>query len=213
MSFLWYVMEHLAEWCPLCGGDHPPKFHAFTPRTYRQERHDEQESEDKEHMRAPRLMCVENKRRREETGEPLQYTLTILPGFLISYSTIVVDAVQRGLDSYLGKQTVNQTGAAMKMGCRNPRSFRLFYLRACRRMQLWTQLLVQLLTALGGDLAQERKTDGKDRPRSEWVWFQLLAGEYLRLYGQVPEAALILEALQWQYLYALFAAHRMGLGP
>ncbi|MDP7269318.1 MAG: hypothetical protein QF408_14235 [Pirellulales bacterium] len=156
---------------------------------------------------------MENKRRREESGEPLQYTVTILPGFFVSYSTILVEAVHCGLESYLGKQVVTQTGAALLMGCRNPRSFRLFYLRACRRMYLWTGLLMQLVTMLGGALPGERQTDGKDRMHSGWMWFSHLAEEYLRLYGRVPEAAVILEAFQWQYFYALFAAHRMGLGP
>jgi len=139
--------------------------------------------------------------------------VTILPGFFVSYSTILVEAVHCGLESYLGKQVVTQTGAALLMGCRNPRSFRLFYLRACRRMYLWTGLLMQLVTMLGGALPGERQTDGKDRMHSGWMWFSHLAEEYLRLYGRVPEAAVILEAFQWQYFYALFAAHRMGLGP
>ena len=205
-------MDRFAECCPLCGGNHPPKFHAFTPRTYRKEQEDG-ESERKGYLQTPRLICLENKRGREESGEPQQYTVTILPGFLISYSTILVDAVHLGLESYLGKRTVTQTGAALLMGCRNPRSFRLFYLRVCRRMYLWTGLLTQLVTMLGGAPPEERKTDGTDRIHGGWMWFSHLAKEYLRLYGRVPEAALILETLQWQYFYALFAAHRMGLGP
>ena len=70
--------------------------------------------------------------------------------------------MHRSLDSYsyLGKQTVTQTGAALRMGCRDPRSLRLFYLRVCRRMYLWTGLLMQLATMLGGSLPQEQKTDG-----------------------------------------------------
>lgn len=165
------------------------------------------------HLQVPRLICLENKRRRQESGEPLRYTVTILPGFLISFSTIVVDAVHLGLDSYLGKQTVTQTGAALMMGCLNPRSFRLFYRRVCRRMNLWVGLLIQLMTIIGGALPERRQTDGKDQIRNGWMWCSVLAEEYLRLYGQIPEAVLILKAFQWQYLYALFAAHRMGLGP
>ena len=80
-------------------------------------------------------------------------------------------------------------------------------------MYLWTGLLIQLVTMFRGVLAQERKTDGKNRIHDGWMWFSLSAEEYLRLYGQLPQAVLILQAFQWQYLYALFAAHRMGLGP
>ena len=91
--------------------------------------------------------------------------------------------MHRGLDSYLGKQTVTRTGAALRMGCRNPRSFRLFYQRVCRRMHLWVSPLMQLVTMFGGLLPEERKTDGKDRLHSEWMWCRLLAEEeYLRLY-------------------------------
>lgn len=208
---MWYILEHFSKRCPLCDGEHLPKLHGFAPRTYR--RVNDDGSEDKEWLRVPRLICPVNKRRREECGASLQYTVTILPGFLISFSTIVVDAVHHGLENYLDKQTVTQIGAALLMGCRNPRSFRLFYLRACRRMHLWTGLLIQLVTMLGGALAEERKTDERDRINGGWMWFSHVAEEYLRLYGRVPDADLILEAFQWQYLYALFGAHRMGLGP
>lgn len=204
------MLDQLAEWCPLCDCKHPPKFHAFAKRTYRE---DNIESDDFHSTQVPRIMCLENKRQRFETGEALQYTLTILPGFLIAHSRIVVDAVDRALHSYIAEQAVTQTGAAMKMGCVNPLSFRLFYQRVCGRIDSWISLMMQLVVELGAKVLEDKQSDGNDCMRSRWPWYRLVAAQYIRLYAMIAEKKEMPQAFSNQFLYARLASHRMGLGP
>lgn len=210
-KFLQYVMEYLGTRCPLCGGEHPPKFYAFAARSYRLGKTD---PEGMEHILVPRLICEPNKQWRAQTGELLKYTIRILPGFLIPYSRIVVDAVQEALDSWLSKEAVSQVGAALRMGCLSPLSFRLFYHRVRKRIAEWLIVLVQLVAELGGEIAEHGGAAAIHEPlRAQWMWFHLLVAEYLRAYARLPETQPILEPMRWQYLYALLSHHQMSLGP
>jgi hypothetical protein len=76
-----------------------------------------------------RIYCTVNYRIRKQTGEMIQYTLTILPGFLIPYSIIPADPIHQALESYITKGEIKQVGAALKMRCLSASSFRLFYSR------------------------------------------------------------------------------------
>ena len=97
-----------------------------------------------------RIFCEINYRVRKQTGELKQYTLTILPGFLIPHSRIPVDPVHESLDSYITMGELKQERATLKLRCLSAASFRLFYLRIRSRIDGWTHLLVQLVLALGG---------------------------------------------------------------
>ena len=209
-EFLEYVLEYLGTRCPLCGGEHPPKFHTFAARSYRLGKTD---PEGKEHILVPRLICEPNKQRRKQTGELVQYTIRILPGFLIPYSRVVVDAVQEALDSWLSEQAVSQIGAALRMGCLSPLSFRLFYHRVRKRIAAWLIVLVELVGELGGEIAEHGGAADHEPFRAQWMWFHLLVAEYLRAYARLPETQPILESMRWQHLYALLSHHQMGLGP
>ena len=209
-EFLRYVLEYLSSRCPLCGGEHPPKYHTFAGRSYRDS---ESAPEGKTHILVPRLVCEPNKQRRTQTGELVQYTIRILPGFLIPYSRVVVDAVQEALDSWLSEQAVSQIGAALRMGCLSPLSFRLFYHRVRKRISAWLIVLVELVGELGGEIAEHGGAADHEPLRAQWMWFHLLVAEYLRAYARLPETQPILESMRWQHLYALLSHHQMGLGP
>jgi len=199
--------------CPLCGQSHPPKFHVFVSRSYRSSGRGVSGSV---RIWVPRLICLVNKQLREKTGRLLQYTITILPGFLIPYSTILVDAVQDALESYIGKAAVTKQGAAMRMGCMSRLSFLLFYSRVVRRIEAWNNLLTELVSDLGGQIEQELvrgKAAGGKRVRRQWEWLHVLVGQYLWLHAQLPGAAVVLQQLQWQYIYALPAGRQTGMGP
>ena len=151
---------------------------------------------------------------RKQTGKPKQYTLTILPGFLIPHSVIPVDPVHQALESYITKDGLRQVGAALKMRCLSAASFRLFYSRVCSRLNEWTDLLIQLILTLGGKIKQ---TDVGQQQRlklhAQWGWFVLLASEYVHLYSRFPSTELIAQKFLWQHIYAVLSRKRMGLGP
>ena len=198
--------------CSLCGRKHPPKFHCFVRRTYRVDA--VEEGEETATIKVVRIFCEVNYRIRKQTGEPKQYTLTILPGFLIPYSVIPVDPVHQALESYITKGDLRQVGAAVKMRCLSAASFRLFYSRVCGRLESATALLVALVLALGGKIEQ---TDvGQERPRelqAQWGWFVLLGSEYVRLYSRLPSTQIIARKYLHQHIYAVLSPRRMGLGP
>jgi len=161
-----------------------------------------------------RVFCEVNCLIREETGEPKQYTLTILPGFLIPYSTVPVDPVHQALDSYIKEPGLKQVGAALRMRSQSAASFRLFYSRVCSRLELWTALLLQLVVTLGGKV-KDADVRQAQRPelQAQWAWFVLLACEYVRLYSRLPRAEIIAQKFLWQHIYAVLSRKRMGLGP
>jgi len=198
--------------CPICGGHHPPKFHCFVRRTYR--RNPEKEGEEIATIEVVRIFCEVNYRIRKTTGEPKQYTLTLLPGFLIPHSRIPVDPVHQALDSYMTKGGLKQQGAAMMMRCLSAASFRLFYLRIRSRIEGWTDWLVQLVLALGGKVKHADIDHVQSRdPEARWSWFVLLATEYVRLYSRLPSVEVIARRYLWQYIYTALSRHRMALGP
>jgi hypothetical protein len=163
------------------------------------------------------VICPNNKRRREERGEeggePPAYTLTLLPGFLIRHSTVLVEAVQQALESYLGEGKVGQTGAAMVMGCVDPESFRLFYRRMCRRIGGWVQMVLQIVLALGGEITEELQAPQREGVQAQWVWYVLLVRQWLEALERLPGREPMLRPMRWWYVYARLAAVQMGLGP
>ena len=161
-----------------------------------------------------RVFCEVSYRIRKQTGEPKQYTLTILPGFLIPYSVIPVDPVHKALDSYITKSELTQVGAALKMLCLSPASFRLFYLRVHRRLESWTALLLALVLALGGKIKKMDVGDARLRElQAQWGWFVLLSSEYMRLYSRLPSTQIIARKYLHQHIHAVLSRQRMGLGP
>ena len=162
----------------------------------------------------PRIICETNHRIRKETGEAKQYTLTVLPGFLIPYSTIPVDSVYRAVNSYLTESGLKQVGAALRMRCWSSASFQLFYSRILERVEAWTTLFVQMIIALGGNV-REAKVSQSDLSGSIawWKWFVWLSNEYVRLYARLPGSPVIPQKYLRQYIYTLLSRHHMGLGP
>lgn len=198
--------------CPLCGEDHPPKFHCFVRRTYRRDAREE--GKDTAITEVVRIFCEVNYSIRKQTDGLRQYTLTILPGFLIPHSVIPVDLVHYALESYITKGGLVQVGAALKMRCCSAASFRLFYSRVCRRLDEWTALLIQLILTLGGKIKQADVGEEQRRKlHAQWTWFVLLACEYVHLYSRLPATELIARKFLWQHIYAVLSRKRMGLGP
>ena len=213
--FLEYVLQQLSEGgCPLCGEKHPQQFHCFAGRSFKTERREGETQEGVVATQVPRIFCEINYHKRLKTGELKQYTLTILPGFLIPYSTIPVDPVHQALESYIREGGLTQVGAAMRMGCLSPASFRLFYCRVRKRVYSWTDLLIQLVVTLGGNVREEApKTTNRNESQACWGWFVLLSSEYMSMYARLPNTKVIPQKFAWQYLYAVFSRDHMGLGP
>lgn len=202
------MLEALARECPLCGERHSPKFSEFVPRSYR-----DPEKRSTVWILVPRVKCLPNKRRRKDGDASFQYMLRVLPGFLIPYSRVVVDAVQGALGAYLGQEEVNEVGAALRMGCLNPLSFRLFYRRVCDRIATWITFIGECVLTLGGTVSSQQPPTATPGLRAQWVWYARLVSEWLRVHDRHPGSSVILRPLWCQYVYAALARRQMGLGP
>ncbi len=201
--------------CFLCEEKHPPQFYCFAHRTFvAEEQNGKETGESAVAILVPRIICEINHRIRKETGEAKQYTLTVLPGFLIPYSTIPVDPVHRAVNSYLTESGLKQVGAALRMRCRSSASFQLFYSRILERVEAWTTLFVQMIIALGGNV-REAKVSQADLPGpiARWNWFVRLSTVYVGLYARLPGSPVIPQKYLRQYIYTLLSRHHMGLGP
>lgn len=200
------------EACPLCAQKHLPKFHCLVRRSYRIDQ--SEEGKETATTKVVRIFCGNNYRLRKQTEEEKQYTLTLLPGFLIPYSTVPVDSVHQALDNYITNPGLMEVGAALKMKCLNAASFRLFYSRVCRRLELWTSFLLQLVLSLGGKIKEaDASQEQRQKLQAQWGWFLLLASEYLQLYSSLASTEIILRRFLWQHIYAVLARKHMGLGP
>jgi len=166
-------------------------------------------------MEVPRFFCEPNYLQRKKTGEKKQYTITILPGLLIPYSTIPVDPVHSAIHSYITHSWLKQVGAARRMNCRSSISFRLFFFRVRKRLEDWIALLLQLVITLEGEVKEARRTERKE-PRDlqdQWAWFMWLTSECVRLYARIPDTEVVPRKFLFHYIYCLLSRHRMGLGP
>jgi hypothetical protein len=204
----------LSNKCPICKKEHPPKLHCFADRTYKKGRKNDGE-DDVVETRVPRFFCKPNYLRQQETGEKIPYTVTILPGFLIPHSIIPVDPVHTAINIYITGSWLKQVGAAQRMNCRNPISFRLFFSRVRKRLEDWIALLLQLLVTLEGQVKEARATEPREPQnlKAQWAWFVWLTSECVRLYARIPDAQVVPQRFLWQYIYCLLSRHRMGLGP
>ena len=87
-----------------------------------------------------RILCIGNLEKRIRTGELLQYTITILPAFLIPHSRIPVSAVFNAIDYYITRKS-NQFEAAQILYCESNHSFALFFKRIGAHIDDWNNLL------------------------------------------------------------------------
>lgn len=164
-----------------------------------------------------RILCINNLFERRKTGKPLQYTLTILPGFLIPYSRILVNSIFLAIKYYITANQPTLLKATFLMNCVNISSFRRYYLRFLAHLNNWILFIIQITIALGGESKQEEIKEIKEKEGDEikhsWYRFQNCKKEYFSIHSQIPDTIIVIENFQNQYLHVLFCGNQMGLGP
>lgn len=213
--FVKQVVSRFRDKCLLCGKKHPVKIHTYVDRSYedpqqKEKKEGETKRENMVIIVVPRLYCPVNHRRRKDSGEPKQYTITVLPGFLVPYSRILVDTIHAALHGYLlhgDAQGRSYEQAAYTMNCAQPVSFARYLARVKLRLPAWIVTLTDLLVDLGVEITQadEHGHGGQDL-RRQWMCF-------LYLVTKIVQARVVAEPLRWQYVYGMFSYQRMGLGP
>lgn len=193
--------------CPLCKTKHPPHFYCYVKRKVKQTNGHNQV------LSVVRIICPVNREKRKKTSNPLQYTLTLLPAFLIPYSTVPVDKVECALTEYAGGK-MSDIEAAMLMGCENVKSFRHYWKRAQARISAWLMLLVREMAALNvREAVNLENSIGNSSFAFQWQRLHELMELYYSEYQKMPGSNKV--DLQFCFLsfHAKLTQNKMGLGP
>jgi hypothetical protein len=144
-------------------------------------------------IRVVRILCEYNLKKRKETKERLQYTVTVLPAPLVPHSHIPVDVIFSAVTKYMNGTVENQYGAALLMFCASRHSFRLYYMRIITRHPDWYEFFSEICYETLPEPAQE-----------SWTAFVVL----------VKEHAWPNYSDWWEsYTHAVLCLNGMGLGP
>ena len=152
-----------------------------------------------------RILCKDNHKIRKETGEEIQYTITVLPGFLIPHSRVVIPNLFRALEEYFNGE-ITQQQAALLMNCNSRHSFALFY----RRFSLFSHKWLSFLS----EVFHQQKLESTAFQDINRKWNQLIALISRLKIGQIiktsPRGDMI---LRFEYAHSFFDGNKMGLGP
>ena len=162
-----------------------------------------------------RIICENNKKKNKYEGLKLQYTLTILPDFLIPYSIIPVESIFESIRQYiLDNITLRQ--AAIVMCCLSPWSFKLYYIRFQELVNQWVILLVELIITTQGEYIEEQIKEidvNLNNNKQKWNNFNKHLDNYLLQLSKLKASPIITEEMKYPYLHTLLCKTRMGLGP
>ena len=151
------------------------------------------------------------KKHRKETHKEVQYTLTILPEFLIPHSYIRMHKVLAAIDYYVKTDNSSYSEAALIMNCINPLSFRRYYIRFLQKLYKWIMFIVKRILAVGGSIEQEKLTEPALNTRDKLVEYEKYTARYFKQYEKLPGSNLITD--KPGYLHVLYSINGMDLGP
>jgi len=144
-----------------------------------------------------RVICKPNQQKRIDTGEKLQYTTTILPGFLIPHSRIPLPDLYAAFDRYLCNEQSTQQEVALLMNCQSRHSFRLYFQRLCENIDKWLIFLSDLVCL--------------NSRKEKWNRLKKAIKSLSRESSKplFPRTAVF----HFEYAMSFFLSSRMGLGP
>lgn len=162
-----------------------------------------------------RIICTDNLNKNRQEGLRLQYTLTILPCFLIPYSLVPVSLVFISIQHYI-ESRVSLKEAAIIMNCSTSISFKLYYLRCKKYIKEWVMVIIQLLISINGECEHKKIKEIKNNDnniKQDWVSFQKYLDEYFNQLSKLPDSTMIKSELKYPYIHNHFCHVQIGLGP
>lgn len=206
-DFVDFIVRNLTL-CPLCKESHLPKILCLT------ERYVKQLDEKKRKISIIRIICPNNQKKRREDGVPVQYTLTILPAFLIPHSRIQLNILEKALTAYENTPGMTTTEAALMIGCENHKSFELYLKRARSRIQLWISFILHMITDLTqAEQVTHENTTGKDDFYTRWKVLYRQLAYYHQAYRKLPGTGKVPETVYFLWFHTHLTPNRLGLGP
>jgi hypothetical protein len=140
--------------------------------------------------------------------------MTILPAFLIPYSTVFLPALEKAVQQYCFSGFNSMTEAAMTMHCENPKSFSLYFKRITININRWLIFLVCLISDIsqvsGPDM---NNTIVQSSTSHKWQILQILLTDYFTVIQKNPHAPSIGPSAYFSAFHAKLVRNQMGLGP
>lgn len=138
-----------------------------------------------------RIFCRYNYRQRQTTGIKLQYTITVLPGFLRPYSRIPTHILFAACQLYATTRC-SYLEAAFSMHCTSALSFRLYWIRFRRKYNVFFLAFVQQIIHITGQLPDTFDRyfpTPRDAPSRKWRKLCALGRQLINAYHRLPNTS------------------------
>jgi hypothetical protein len=161
-----------------------------------------------------RILCKPSKRIRIKTGNRRQYTLTVLPAFLIPYARVTFRALSEAIPLHL--QGCDPDLVLNNLSADDPRTFALHFGRVTMLAPRWNLAITGWLIATGMTAEPHGSVDIFVRSRKDnhpWETFVGLASAFCGRLASIGRIGVILGSEQPLPVHARLTYAGMGLGP
>lgn len=160
------------------------------------------------------VICHLMKARRKKTGKPFQYTLTILPPFLIPYARVTFSGLCNAISFHLGNP--DKDLALNALSANDPRTFDLHFGRVMSRGQQWNLEITKWIIDSGKDIHQpefHRLFSKQNQGMNSWTAFLKLSENLCHRLEAIGQTGILLDHEQPLWVHARLTYAGMGLGP
>jgi hypothetical protein len=161
-----------------------------------------------------RIVCQVRKRLRIKTGILRQYTLTILPPFLIPHARVTFSGLSQAISLYLEGRDPDLV--LNTLSADDPRTFALHFGRVTDRGPDWNLKIARWLIEAGKPSAQCETVaffTKSIRENHPWERFERLASDLCLRLMSISRTGVVLKQEQPLWVHARLTYSGMGLGP
>jgi hypothetical protein len=142
----------------------------------------------------------------------LQYTITILPGFIQPFARKTTESIINANIDYINNKICQQE-AAFNIGYENRSSFAKYYMRINERIDSWILLLTKKISEITNTNNFTPKPFIKKSIQEKWGLFTGLTNKYFKVIDNIVTNLIIFKSDTLSCILALFSSSIKGLGP
>ena len=161
-----------------------------------------------------RIVCKTRKKRCKKTGKKLQYTLTVLPSFLIPHARVTFSSLSKAIPLYHDRKDFDLV--LNELSAEDPRTFGLHFGRISKRVPEWNLAIGRWIIDMGKTDKPKTLNETfrlKERAVHPWEKFIGLASDFCRRLESLGHVTAILVDEQPLMVHARLTFSGMGLGP
>lgn len=158
-----------------------------------------------------RILCLVRKKLRRKTNNPKQYTLTILPSFLIPHARVTFSGLSRAIPLYLEGRDPDLV--LNTLSADDPRTFALHFGRVTDRGPGWNLQIAAWLIEAGRPPDKSEPVTVLASQRHPWTIFIRLASDLSLRLMSIGRTGIVLKQEEPLAVHAMLTYSGMGLGP